>query len=542
MCKNLSIKNALPLIYAYLTVPIVIFFLGWCRWYIGIPTAIIVSAGALLSLREHWKHSFEAISLNRSDGMKLLLIFLIVSMWVVLSGIGGYTWQNTDHYYRNGIYEMLVRDSWPVAKELSIDSITNHRALIYYIGFWLPAALFGKIFGLQAGYAFQYVWVVLGILITYALICLWRKRILVWPLFIFILFSGLDAAGTWLSSPDKLEILGENHLEWWAPHYQFSSISTQLFWVFNQAVPAWVASIFILLFERPKNMIFTASLIMLTSIFPFVGVLPFAAYFMISRSAWAQCYNSVVSLYHDILKNCGSIQNIIAGGCVGVLSTLYLLGNEALRDSLTFVGRMTRGQLIMLIIFVGLLCILVIGSFTWVCLHLNTKWLWCLPFAVGIFLLYRSLTLDYGDGHSAPYLWMNLNVFFFLEAGIYLLILHGFVRDHILFWITAGTLYLCPMIVVGTRNDFCMRVSIPALFLVLLWCIQKIDEQARRLSTYILLGVLIIGAITPFHEIRRTYVNSRNSYEQIVIDEDTIFTGYNFSGNTDNFFWKYIAR
>ena len=53
---------------------------------------------------------------------------------------------------------------------------------------------------------------------------------------ILIFFSGLDIVGAYLTSMDYINMRYDPwHLEWWGTPYQYSSMTTQLFWVFNQA-------------------------------------------------------------------------------------------------------------------------------------------------------------------------------------------------------------------------------------------------------------------------------------------------------------------
>ena len=58
-------------------------------------------------------------------------------------------------------------------------------------------------------------------------------------LLFLIFFSGMDILGALYSSrlPDLLAY-DAMHLEWWTNDFQFSSLTTCLFWVFNQTVGA----------------------------------------------------------------------------------------------------------------------------------------------------------------------------------------------------------------------------------------------------------------------------------------------------------------
>ena len=52
----------------------------------------------------------------------------------------------------------------------------------------------------------------------------------------------MDVLGYYMTGIDMKTVLQTTYLEWWTD-FQFSGFTTQLFWVFNQAIPAWVAVI-----------------------------------------------------------------------------------------------------------------------------------------------------------------------------------------------------------------------------------------------------------------------------------------------------------
>jgi hypothetical protein len=60
---------------------------------------------------------------------------------------------------------------------------------------------------------------------------------------IIVLFSGFDVIGVFLSNPTRFVSSWNiaRHLEWWAVRYQYSSMTTQLFWAPNHALAAWLA-------------------------------------------------------------------------------------------------------------------------------------------------------------------------------------------------------------------------------------------------------------------------------------------------------------
>lgn len=541
-------KTLLAGCYLYLMLPISIFLLGWCKWYVSFPVVAILVISVFFSLREH-DFSVEKISLNASDKRKCLAILLLVMTWVALAGIGGYTWQNDDHAARNTIFDILVNDAWPVRRSVLVEGVEQERGLVYYVGFWLPAALAGKLWGIQAGYAVQYIWAVVGILLFYALICVWRKKVTVWPLVLIVFFSGWDAMGVLLNSAEEFQIFGTAHLEWWAKELQFSSMTTQLFWVFNQAVPAWLAVTLLFLVEKPRNMVFLSSLIMITSTLPFIGLLPYLVVLMVSKSDWRKNKN-VVQLCGNIWKNWGSFQNV-AGGCtVGIISFLYLSGNYSGQNLIAVsanIGKVAEELGKHWFFAVVLFCFVLVLLWAVITLWLSDRkrilvWVTEIIFSVWIISVVWKTLLNNNSNGIQVYNLTLFAVFYLLEVGIYLICLYGeFGRDR-LFGVTVIWLALIPFIKVGYSNDFCMRASIPALLLVMLWCIQALDGKKKNAATWILIMILLVGAVTPLHEIKRTLVNSKEEYKVEKLENDTAFAPGNFSGSTDCFFWEILAR
>ena len=552
--------------YFYLALPVMIFCVGWCRWYIGLPVAVAVAVSVVLCLGEYKEIFFfrkRATECGSTEQARLCLkagtdrnmlqenwlrvaaVVLMVFLWVGLSGVGGYVWQNEDHAYRNAMYLLLTEQKWPLIKEIMTESGPQGRGIVYYIGSWLPAAAAGKLLGTEAGWAVQYLWTAAGILLMYGQVCVYRKKIAVWPLVLIIFFSAPDVLGVLLGTTDTFQIFGETHLEWWPQYYQFSSVTTQLFWVYNQAVPAWLFSALLFLGEKPRNLVFLSSLMILTSTLPFLGILPYIIYFMIRRSVWCTEYRNVRSLWKDCLHNWGSVQNLLGGGVTAALSAVYLSGNHSMRESLQVLNDEHRMQ----IFFLGM--VLAMAVFWAVATLVRKGWgrrLFRLVLAAGgAAIVWRIRNLPYEPWQSPVYYWINLTFFYAVEAGVFFCLLYPLVKDKKLFALNGIWLYVIPLVLIGHSNDFCMRASIPGLFLVMLWCIHAFDAWKRKKNnpTYricLLAAVLALGAVTPLHEMKRSMVNTRNEYENAVAQEDWIFTGRNFSGSTKGFFWRYIAK
>ena len=100
------------------------------------------------------------------------------------------------------------------------------------------------------------LWTALGVWIFYSLVCSYLKKFKAWPLVLFFAFSGLDIISWFLRGNGLADSM---HIEWSIPNFQYSSFLTQLFWVFNQAIPAWIITILILLQKNNRNIVFLIS-------------------------------------------------------------------------------------------------------------------------------------------------------------------------------------------------------------------------------------------------------------------------------------------
>lgn len=390
-------------------------------------------------------------------------------------------------------------------------------------------------------YVAQYFWAVLGIFLLYAIICVWRQKLVLWPLFILIFFSGADIIGSLITADTPVHLFGTAHLERWPGSYQFSSMTTQLFWVFNQAVPAWLACTLVFLYEKPRNMIFIWSLIVLTSTFPFVGLLPYIIYFMIYRSRCKQS-KVVPNLPKYTWRNWTSPQNIIGGSSILILSSLYLLGN--ISGNMQHIISLLNARnvitifisFLLVILFLGIMIKIIQSGYAKRLIHIFSFLSLILAIVLGIYWGSQNL------------LWVELRkllvllIFYILEIGIYFFVIRNKVQDRMLFWITVFWLLFIPLIKVGSSIDFCMRASIPSLLLVILWCIDIVEQRRKDWVTYALIILLILGSITPLHEITRTIANTCKPYTLENVGCEVILTSDNFSGSTYTLFWKYIAK
>jgi hypothetical protein len=224
----------------YLTLPFVVFCMGWLRLPIALPAAVVILWAASQYLKRT-SHNHSPFSVSHFS----ISVLLITGAWVLLSGVGGYAFQNWDHHWRNAVLRDLITYNWPVVYSSPDKGPIN--ILVYYVGYWLPAALPGKLLGWKFANLFLFLWTWLGVLLTILHLKLKLKTSLLKIALLLILFSGADALGTLFFAQEYPTLWPPiQHLEIWAGSLQYSAFTTQLFWVFNQAIPAWLCIVLIL--------------------------------------------------------------------------------------------------------------------------------------------------------------------------------------------------------------------------------------------------------------------------------------------------------
>lgn len=469
-------KTSLPIIlgYIYIVLPILIFIIGYCN----IPTAVIGTLIICISFYFMCKNTPKIwIPSTKKEILWLILTAIICFIWVYSSGIGALVFQNLDHNCRNPIFEYMVTENWPVISE------TRTFILTYYIGFWFPAAVIGKLFNsIQIGYYTQVFWAFCGVFLTiyYILACVKKKNLI--PVLIFIFFSGLDIIGSILLFDGQHNpFILTRHLEWWFHGFQFSSMTTQLYWVFNQAIPAWIITMLLFNEKNNKNIIFIYSCLLICSSLPAFGVLPFVIWWGIKNGE-----NNLKNIFkiQNLIKSIQtgvSFQNIIGGIFISVVSYTYLSNN--LSGAVRYIQT--------------------VNIYYWL-------------------------------------IWFLL--FFMLEAGFYLICIFYTHKKEPLYYICTLSLLIFPFIHIGYSADFCMRASIPALVILCLFIIQAL-ESSEFVKKKVLYGLLIIllaiGSITPIHEISRTVINTSRG----IIKQPPALEGSNFFGYTENnSFLKYFGK
>lgn len=428
---TIAYRNIRRAAFIYITLPLLCFAFGWLRIYYAIPFAAAVLISLYFALFRK-KKAKDGDSETRKDlTMPRWMPWVILGtsfVYAFFCGIGRLWAQSKDYPWRNAIFRDLILRDWPVMYP------KFKGALVYYFGQWLPAALPGKLakaLGAGADVAFLVgniallIYVTIGLCILFFLLISYFKpkknstKILIIILFIF--FSGMDILGS-------LEPLGVNsyHLEWWAELYQYSSFTTCMCWVFNQSLIPWICMALLLKEKSVSQYILIGMSCLLAGPFPFIGFFLYALLFGVLKLVSAIKKKETKSF----IKNLFSVSNILTVLFVFPFVGSFFLSNAVIGGNQSIGVSNTIG---------------------------------------------RSGTAYSNFG----VIWVYVK-FVLAEFGIYALLISWKYKKNPVFYATVIMLLLFPFFRMGYSTDFTMRGSIPAIFMMYIFCVKFLLEEKNK--------------------------------------------------------------
>ncbi|MBS7020725.1 MAG: hypothetical protein KH135_02485, partial [Firmicutes bacterium] len=182
---------------------------------------------------------------------------------------------------RNAIFHDLIDHSWPVTynyQGLPYENAIfgNTGILDYYFAFWLPGAWIGKIAGFKIASIFMLLYQTIGVILFFYLVCRFMKNIKYRCFFIFLAFGGLDVIINVIVSVMNhvpIQPFGMKHIDTSSAPFCMSTFVTQLFWVFNQSLPTWLAVMYFLQQKDFKTCGYLFALVVPYGPFPMMGFL-----------------------------------------------------------------------------------------------------------------------------------------------------------------------------------------------------------------------------------------------------------------------------
>jgi hypothetical protein len=454
----------------YVSLPLAIWMVGWLRpLWVFVGTAALLCGTRLLAARWFGRPpSGPASTPSGQPGAtraitwpEVALVVAAVTAVVGLNGAGGFGVQTSDWAKHNAVLDDLIRKRWPVVYVTSAGPL----ALVYYVAYYLPAAVAGKLWGWAAANAVLFAWTVLGaVLGVLWVVVLTRARVWV-CLAGFLLYSGLEIPGALLWSPrhgpggppTSVPWLHDFDLEWWTGHWSFQGTITLLAYVPGQAIGGWLLTGMALDgFERDRA---------------------------------AHPYALLVSI--AVLWS-----PYVALGLAGLCAIL-------LAPELADRARLARGQL-----SVASVCGLLVGGL--VSVYLAARFA---PFALPeadvspaaalranalAFQPSRVALADFASAYAVSVL------FDFLALALAtVLVLPKASAGRRVLAASTGVLLLLPFFQHGRYNDLVMRASIPALLALAVLALRAFDPGSTARRGAAVVGVLLVlGALHPANMLR----------------------------------------
>jgi hypothetical protein len=193
--------------------------------------------------------------------------------------------------------------------------------LVYYVGYWLPVALVGKVLGWQIANSLLFLWTWLGVLLVTLHLGSALRTSAVKSALLLVFFGGLDAVGTLFFAKDYPTLWPAiTHLEIWSGSLQYSSFATQLFWVFNQAVPAWLCIALILNGLKREQSAFVWALCFFFAPLASIGLLPYLIIEVLKQTDLKSPFRNI---RFDIL---------LTGGVIVLISYFFFSSNSAAQE------------------------------------------------------------------------------------------------------------------------------------------------------------------------------------------------------------------
>ena len=374
------------------------------------------------------------------------LIAALAAAVVLASGQAGHFYVNHDWQIRLPLLRDLANSAWPLG--YSVDGV--HHVLRAPLGMYALPALLGDVAGLptsRAALALQNAAVLaLGLGLVALIGRTGRERGVL--IAVVLAFSGMDALGQTIVNLEKGGPFRFDHLEWWAG-LQFSSTVTQLFWVPHHGLPGLIAAALYVLWLRDR--LPAAALVAFVPLMAFWSPLAFLG--------------SLPFAVHAMVRTAMDLPRLpwtVLAGAVASLAAIYAIAFlQAGTDNVHFHVGFVRS-----------------------------------PTSTDRWPLFRYAA------------FLALEVLAFLAAVA--MARSWRPAPPTAFVIVVAVLLACPVAWIGQGEDFVMRVSIPALYVLAILVAQVLagapaGPPARLLRPARTLAVtaLAIGAITPLTEIRR---------------------------------------
>lgn len=517
--SGLVLKKLLTLEFAsiaYIFLPCLLFITTYLRpsvagiaWLVLLPALVLVIARIdPIRGKERFEQREQAADLSRYFRyVPHILVLGVIGYLILMSGMGGFAVQNADYVKHNAFLRDFVEYEWPVAY-MRTGTTDKPGMVAYYLYYYLPAAAIGKLAGWTAANIATAIWGFLGVWLAVQWFLRLAGNAPVLFALVFLGFGGLDLIGWslahgwfttgYLNLDSWLALLARKEDGLRGMWMAYGSNISLLFWAPHQVIAGWIVTGYVAwLFVKQRSVygvFFIASALILWSPFSAVGLFPFML-IMTVRHMIANGRDATTIL--NKAREFATFPNAIAGPLLVALQLAFLKTNNS-------------------------------------------------DYPKGFLWEFQDLTAA----------WPTLFLFYLVEFGLFFAFCPRLQSDHgralkPWLWTSIALLSLIPFYRLGLANDFVMRASIPALFILIVCLTTGLREALTRNETVlvrILTLLLLIGAATGITHLamaHRSSVSFSNTPEPAAIlhinELQPKRIAAHYFGDPDSFFVKYLA-
>lgn len=279
--KPYAIKVIMMMSLCYLLLPQILFELFAMKTYL----AIVVVFFSLVVIVMTWRY-IPLVKHNIEIPLYVLAVSLVIITGVfIISGMGAIAGAQSGDYNRsNAILSDLVKYKWPVVYEEQ----NNISVMNYYIAYYIPGALVGKLFfgSFRIAELVTLGWSVIGMYLSILLFYILTEVCKLRTLCVLLIWGGLDCVGFTIVNGSLF--YGTQHLEHWASIQRdygnghianYMSTASNINWNPQHLIPALILVGFIMIIVKQRSYklsVLVTAVILFWSPLVAVGVVPFA--------------------------------------------------------------------------------------------------------------------------------------------------------------------------------------------------------------------------------------------------------------------------
>ncbi len=488
----------------YLLLPFLIFCVGFLRWYVAVVLILSLLYSGVFAVKQIYRKEYSW----RLSSARIFVLIGVSAFLCWFCGVGGYFSQSYDWIVKNPLLNDLTLSSWPLVIDFSeadtdIQSLCGEGqvAFVYYLFYYLPAAWVGSLFcSTTVSRIVLFLWSAYGLLLVLCWLLYWlstegklsrRKTSL--ALVLFICWGGMDIVGMVFKAFSPWD-----NIQWSWSSLPLLDSWCQPFFMYHSSLASlyWCFNQCI-----PLWLITMMILNSLDSRF-----LLFLYSFSILYSPWGAIGLLPIVLAIEVSEvrkwGWSNIKNIINFANVGF----------------------------------PLLLLFVVGSY-----YASNK----TPIAE------KGFIWQFWEIEEWPFVYV---AFILVEIGVYVYLMRKESNSDLLLSVTIATLVVIPLYKMNYANDFALRASIPALFVLFAiwtrWSMEHYHQKRWAILTVFLICSLGACHLIGFNAFRTIHQGRPDTYYEnerftsvdntkLAILGEAQFYAHDYE---NTFFWKYMAK